>query len=253
MTMTLGVLKPLLTLLFLPPVGPMLLLLLACLLAKKYQRWAWRMVIVSCLSLWLLGSQAAAYGLSRLLLKTYEPVNAAALEKAQAIVVLSGGIDLHAPEYGEAVLNNHSHARLRYGAHLKRITHLPMMFAGGKGWAAGPLQSQSEAEVAAQTALRELNMSIDWLDSESKDTRQNAEYAYQILAPEGKKRILLVTNDWHMQRSVRNFEAAGFTVIPAPMGYLQTPNNPLFDYLPSAGGMVSTQFILKEWIGRLLT
>ncbi len=251
--MTLGVLKPLLTLLFLPPVGPMLLLLLACLLAKKYQRWAWRMVIVSCLSLWLLGSQAAAYGLSRLLLKTYEPVNAAALEKAQAIVVLSGGIDLHAPEYGEAVLNNHSHARLRYGAHLKRITHLPMMFAGGKGWAAGPLQSQSEAEVAAQTALRELNMSIDWLDSESKDTRQNAEYAYQILAPEGKKRILLVTNDWHMQRSVRNFEAAGFTVIPAPMGYLQTPNNPLFDYLPSAGGMVSTQFILKEWIGRLLT
>ncbi len=251
--MTLGVLKPLLTLLFLPPVGPMLLLLLACLLAKKYQRWAWRMVIVSCLSLWLLGSQAAAYGLSRLLLKTYEPVNAAAIEKAQAIVVLSGGIDLHAPEYGEAVLNNHSHARLRYGAHLKRITHLPMMFAGGKGWAAGPLQSQSEAEVAAQTALRELNMSIDWLDSESKDTRQNAEYAYQILAPEGKKRILLVTNDWHMQRSVRNFEAAGFTVIPAPMGYLQTPNNPLFDYLPSAGGMVSTQFILKEWIGRLLT
>lgn len=251
--MTLGVLKPLLTLLFLPPVGPMLLLLLACLLAKKYQRWAWRMVIVSCLSLWLLGSQAAAYGLSRLLLKTYEPVNAAAIEKAQAIVVLSGGIDLHAPEYGEAVLNNHSHARLRYGAHLKRITHLPMMFAGGKGWAASPLQSQSEAEVAAQTALRELNMSIDWLDSESKDTRQNAEYAYQILAPEGKKRILLVTNDWHMQRSVRNFEAAGFTVIPAPMGYLQTPNNPLFDYLPSAGGMVSTQFILKEWIGRLLT
>jgi uncharacterized SAM-binding protein YcdF (DUF218 family) len=128
-----------------------------------------------------------------------------------------------------------------------------MMFSGGKGWSAGPLQSQSEAEVAAQTALRELNMSIDWLESESKDTRQSAEYAYQILAPEGKKRILLVTNEWHMQRSVRNFEAAGFTVIPAPMGYLQTPNNPLFDYLPSSGGMGTTQLILKEWIGRLLT
>jgi uncharacterized SAM-binding protein YcdF (DUF218 family) len=231
----------------------MLLLLLACLLAKKYQRWAWRMVVVSCLSLCLLGSQAAAYGLSRLLLKTYDPVNAAALEKAQAIVVLGGGIDLHSPEYGEAVLNNTAHARLRYGAHLKRNTHLPMMFSGGKGWSAGPLQSQSEAEVAAQTALRELNMSIDWLESESKDTRQSAEYAYQILAPEGKKRILLVTNEWHMQRSVRNFEAAGFTVIPAPMGYLQTPNNPLFDYLPSSGGMGTTQLILKEWIGRLLT
>ena len=251
--MTLGVLKPLLTLLFLPPVGPMLLLLVACLIANKYRRLAWRMVVVSCLSLWILGSQAAAYGLSRLLLKTYDPVNAAALEKAQAIVVLGGGVDLHAPEYGEAVLNNAAHARLRYGAHLKRSTHLPMMFAGGKGWSAGPMQLQSEAEVAAQTALRDLNMTIDWLDSESKDTRQSAEYAYQILAPEGKKSILLVTNDWHMQRSVRNFEAAGFTVIPAPMGYLQTPTNPLFDYLPSAGGMGTTQFILKEWIGRLMT
>jgi uncharacterized SAM-binding protein YcdF (DUF218 family) len=231
----------------------MLLLLVACLIANKYRRLAWRMVVVSCLSLWILGSQAAAYGLSRLLLKTYDPVNAVALEKAQAIVVLGGGVDLHAPEYGEAVLNNAAHARLRYGAHLKRSTHLPMMFAGGKGWSAGPMQLQSEAEVAAQTALRDLNMTIDWLDSESKDTRQSAEYAYQILAPEGKKSILLVTNDWHMQRSVRNFEAAGFTVIPAPMGYLQTPINPLFDYLPSAGGMVTTQFILKEWIGRLMT
>ncbi len=250
--MTLGVLKPLLTLLFLPPVGPMLLLLVACLIANKYRRLAWRMVVVSCLSLWLLGSQAAAYGLSRLLLKTYDPVNAAAIEKAQAIVVLGGGIDLYAPEYGEAVLNNAAHARLRYGAHLKRSTHLPMMFAGGKGWSAGPMQLQSEAEVAAQTASRDLNVTIDWLDSESKDTRQSAEYAYQILAPEGKKSILLVTNDWHMQRSVRNFEAAGFTVIPAPMGFLQTPNNPLFDYLPSAGGMGNTQLILKEWIGRLM-
>ena len=251
--MTLGVLKPLLTLLFLPPVGPMLLLLVACLMGHKHRRLAWHMVVVSCLSLWIFGSQAAAYGLSRLLLKTYDPVNVSALEKAQAIVVLGAGIDLHAPEYGEAVLNQVAHARLRYGAHLKRSTHLPLMFAGGKGWSAGPMQLQSEAEVAAQTALRDLNMTIDWLDSESRDTRQSADYAYQILAPEGKKSILLVTNDWHMQRSVRNFEAAGFTVMPAPMGFLQTPNNPLFDYLPSPGGMGATQFILKEWIGRLMT
>lgn len=251
--MTLGVLKPLLTLLFLPPVGPMLLLVLACLMVRKHQRLAWRMVVISCISLWIFGSHATAYGLSRLLLKTYPPVNTSEIDKAQAIVVLGGGIELQAPEYGEPVLGAYSHARLRYGAHLKRITQLPMLFAGGKGWSAGSLQMHSEAEVAAQTALRELNMNIEWLDTESRDTRQSAEFAYEILAPEGKKCILLVTNDWHMQRSVRNFERAGFTVIPAPMGYLQAPSNPLFDYLPSSGGMSSTHFVLKEWIGRLLT
>jgi len=42
-------------------------------------------------------------------------------------------------------------------------------------------------------------------------------------------------------------------VIPAPMGFIQPPQTPLFDYLPSAGGLGATQLIFKEWLGLLLT
>jgi uncharacterized SAM-binding protein YcdF (DUF218 family) len=128
-----------------------------------------------------------------------------------------------------------------------------MLFAGGKGWGASAEQASSEAEVAAATLRRDTGMQIEWLDTTSRDTRENAQQAYEILAPLDKKRILLVTNAWHMARSVKQFERAGFTVIPAPMGFIQPPQTPLFDYLPSAGGLGATQLILKEWLGLLLT
>ena len=56
-----------------------------------------------------------------------------------------------------------------------------------------------------------------------------------------------------MARSVKQFEKAGFTVIPAPMGFIQPPQNPLFYYLPSAHVFGQTQLLLKEWLGLLLT
>ncbi len=96
-------------------------------------------------------------------------------------------------------------------------------------------------------------MAIEWLDKSSRDTRENALKAFEILAPLHKTTVLLVTNDWHMARSVKQFENAGFTVIPAPMGFIQPPQNPLMDYLPSASALGQTQLILKEWLGRLLT
>jgi uncharacterized SAM-binding protein YcdF (DUF218 family) len=56
-----------------------------------------------------------------------------------------------------------------------------------------------------------------------------------------------------MARSLRQFESAGFTVVPAPMGYTQPPENLLFDFLPSDGGMLTSNRILKEWLGLMLT
>jgi uncharacterized SAM-binding protein YcdF (DUF218 family) len=60
-----------------------------------------------------------------------------------------------------------------------------------------------------------------------------------------------VTHDWHIQRSVMLFEAAGFEVMPAPMGYTQPPLRWDTDYLPSAGGLQLTNRVLHEWLGRL--
>ena len=248
-----GALKPLLTALVLPPGGLLLLLILACLLARRFQRLAWALVLTSTTALWVLSCDATAYGLSRLLLTTYAPLSVEDESKAQAIVVLGGGVDLFAPEFGSEELTNTGYKRLVYAAYLAKRTQLPVLYAGGKGWGASSSQMGSEAEVAAHAMKRDFGLQLQWLDRESRDTRENASRAYELLSPLDKKRILLVTNDWHMQRSLRNFQQAGFSVTPAPMGYLQPPVNTPIDYLPTANGLRHSYWVLREWLGLVMT
>jgi uncharacterized SAM-binding protein YcdF (DUF218 family) len=56
-----------------------------------------------------------------------------------------------------------------------------------------------------------------------------------------------------MQRSLRNFQQAGFEVTPAPMGYLQPPVNIPIDYLPTANGLRHSVWVLREWFGLVMT
>lgn len=246
-----GPLKPLLTNLVMPPAGPLLLILLGAWLTRS-RRWAWVMVGTGAVMLWVLSCQATADGLNQWLLKSYPPVSALQLRDSQAIVVLGGGVKLKAPEYGEPILHNEAHMRLRYGIHLARQTRLPLVFSGGKGWAAPEQQTFSEADVAVRTLQLDAGMRFAWVDEQSRDTRENAELSYAQLAPKGITRIALVTNDWHMQRSVRHFEQAGFVVHPAPMGYVQPPLRWETDYLPSGHGLTATRHVLREWLGQLV-
>ena len=250
---SLGFLKPLLTALVLPPGGLLLLIFLAGLLVRKFQRAARVAVLICSLAMWLLACDATAYGLNRLLLTSYAPVSAKDLDKAQAIVVLGGGVEQFAPKYGGEELTDIAYKRLAYATLLAKRTELPMLYAGGKGWAASDSQRHSEAEVAEQTLARDFDRQLRWQDSTSRDTRENALRAFEILSPGGIQRIALVTNDWHMQRSVRNFEQAGFEVMPAPMGYLQPPVNLPIDFFPTANGLRHSYWVLREWLGIRLT
>jgi len=250
---SIGPLKPVLTALLLPPGGPLLLMFLAGLLAHRFWRQARAVVLFSSLAMWLLACDATAYGLNRLLLSTYAPVSAELAAQAQAMVVLGGGVDQFAPEYGGEELTEAAYKRLAYAAYLTKRTPLPLLYAGGKGWAAADTQLHSEAEVAAHTMTRDFGLQIQWLDSDSRDTRENALRAYAVLSPLDKKRILLVTHDWHMQRSLRNFQQAGFEVTPAPVGYLQPPVNMPIDYLPTANGLRHSVWVLREWLGLVMT
>ena len=248
---SLGTLKPLLSALVLPPGGLALLLLLAYLLARKLQRIAWTLVLLCGVTLWTLSCDATAYALNHWLLISYPAFNNQ--QQAQAIVVLGGGVDSFAPEYGEETLTDAGYKRLAYAAYLAKRTQLPVLYAGGKGWAASSAQINSEADVASLSMTRDFGLSLQWLDNTSRDTRENALNAYSVLSPLNKKRILLVTHDWHMQRSMRNFEQAGFEVIPAPMGYLQPPASLSVDYLPTANGLRHSFWVLREWLGLKFT
>lgn len=254
---TLLALKPILTALVLPATSGLL-----ALFALLF--WAWRnrlraaglpvaLAGATTLLLWLLSCQAVAIWLSVHLLPQVRPISPEDLkpQHVQAIVILGGGVENDAVEYGGPTLSPDAMSRLLYGVHLSRATQLPMAYTGGIGWA-GQTGQTSEAEVAALALSRLGSTALRWQEKQSRDTRENALLTAALLKNDGITHIALVTHAWHMPRSVRQFEAAGLRVVPAPMGYIRSDVAPLLQWLPSGNGLRESGWVIKEWLGLLL-
>lgn len=250
-----GELKPLLTALVLPPAGPLILLAVAALLAwRRWRRTAFALAAFATLSLGLLSSTVFAVWLAGALLPRVAPASPESViaARTQAVVVLGGGIEPEAPEYGAPQPSTATLARLRYGVHLARATGLPLAFTGGVGWARAGTGVDSEARVA-QAALAEWGVVLRWRDDAARDTQENAARMKEVLAAAGVTRIALVTHAWHMPRALRRFEAEGFSVVPAPTGFILAGPWTASDMLPSAAALQDSRAVLREWLAlRLL-
>jgi uncharacterized SAM-binding protein YcdF (DUF218 family) len=200
--------------------------------------------------LWLLSCQAVAIWLALNLLPQVSPVSLRELQDqhVQAIVVLGGGVESNAPEYNDATLSPDAMMRLLFGVYLSRISNLPMAYTGGRGWS-GPDDQLSEADVAALALSRIDAPSLRWRENLSRDTHENAINTAAMLQRDGIVRIALITNAWHMPRSLREFEHAGFEVTPAPMGYVQNDVKHLLQWLPSGKGLRDSAWVLRECLG----
>ena len=250
--MGLGALKALLTSLAMPPLAPLLLALLGVALAWRKRRVGLALVALSLAVLWLLSCHGTAVWLARTALPQFDAVTAAQLKarQVQAIVVLGGGLLTGAPEYGGAPQPSvFTAARLRYGVWLARQSALPVAFTGGIGWAADGMQPVSEADVAARTAQQDYGFTLRWREGASRDTWENALLLAPLLRQDGVQRIALVTDAWHMARSVDAFQRAGFVVTPAPMAFTLPIESGLLQWLPSAQGLVASRQVLRECLG----
>ena len=250
--MELGILKPLLTSMAMPPLALLLLALLGLLLAFRKKRGGLALATVALLALWLLSCHGMAVWLARHALPQFPAVSAAQLKsgKVQAIVILGGGLLPEAPEYGGLPQPSPSTAaRLRYGIWLARQSGLPVAFTGGTGWAAVGMQPASEAEVAGQVALQDYGFKLRWRETASRDTSGNARLLAPLLQKDGVQRIALVTDSWHMARSVDAFERAGLAVTPAPTGFTLPVESGFLQWLPSPRGLMASQQVLRECLG----
>jgi uncharacterized SAM-binding protein YcdF (DUF218 family) len=165
--------------------------------------------------------------------------------EAQAIVVLGGGRDINAPEYGGDTVGWASLERLRYGAKLQRQTGLPLLVTGGKP-DGGEL---SEGEIMRRVLEREFGVPVRWVEDRSDNTRENAYFSRELLKGGGVQTIYLVTHAWHMPRAKRVFEAAGFKVVPAGVGFHQTKAPTALDFLPDARALEGSVRYIHEIIG----
>lgn len=253
--------KPFLTALLLPPVPFFLLTLIGARLLLSRRGLGWLLILFSVAMMWLSACTGAARGLSLLLL---HPPAAMSFDRMRelradvqakrpvAIVILGGGTEPFAPEYGVSSLRDASLERLRFGIWLSSQTGAPMAFSGGVGWAQG--DSTPEARVAGRIAAEEFGRAIRWLEEDSRDTRGNAVRTMALLKPAGIRHVVVVTHGYHMDRALRAFsEAAGsdVTVEPAPMGLAWRMAVPALEWMPSSHGFQAMRNVLRELAGKV--
>jgi uncharacterized SAM-binding protein YcdF (DUF218 family) len=255
--------KPVLVALALPPVPWLILVLVGARLIPWRRFIGWLAILVAVAGLWLSACAGIGEWMMRSLMSPPPPLNAeriAALKKGAAtgkpgvvVLMLGGGREARAPEYGVASLSPFSLERLRYGVWLSRETGAPMMFSGGLGHAAEP--GTPEADVAAEIAQREFLRPLRWAESKSRDTRENARYSIDALREQEVTQLVLVTHGWHMQRALRAFkeEAARaqlkWEIVPAPMGLAPVVERPVLRWVPSSEGAQLVRAVMREKIG----
>ena len=261
--------KPVMAALLMPPVPFLVVAVAGACVARARPRAARALVILACVATWLCACSGVARWLEAHGLDEPAPLSLseraalkarAAAGEPLAIVVLGGGVDDVAPEYGRPNLGKEAYERLRYAAWLNHQTGIPILASGGRGWGAPDATNPPEATRTAELAQEELGTPVRWMESTSRDTHENAVNSVAMLQAAGVREIVLVTHGWHMPRALHEFRAAAaaagasapIRITPATMGQAYPAGSALFRWMPSDAGFQRTRQAWHEILGALV-
>jgi len=244
--------EKILTALALPPGGPLLLGLLGLLLAWRQWRSGLALILLALASLWLLATPAVSDLLRASLEDRFPPLALDEVSRADAIVVLGGGIR---PPHRDDPLPNLGRAADRYwhAARLWRAGKAPEILISG-----GALPWRNSAGSEAESAVRllvELGVPAPRivLEPSSLNTRQNARLSADLLRARDARRILLVTSALHMRRALARFRSTGLEVIPVAADHeAGQPPTGVLAWLPDSDALDGSRRALKEYLGASL-
>ena len=239
-------------LLLLPPGINLLLILLAFWVGRWSRALSIALFSLSLVTLYAFSTPFVAQGL----MSQLQPTTAlrlslqAADQKDTAIVVLAGGRRNAAPEFDDIdTVSPRTLERLRYAARLQRQTHLPVLLSGGKVFG----ESTAEAVLMNDSFISDFRGAPHWLETKSRNTRENAEYSAKILKENNISTIYLVTDATHMPRAQYWFEQHSLKVIPAPTGFNRDGSGNIgpLAWVPNARALEMSSNVLHERLGLL--
>ncbi|MBV8380058.1 MAG: YdcF family protein [Paucibacter sp.] len=252
------VLKAVLLVLLLPPVPWLLAIVAGVVLVRRRPRPARWLMIGGVVAIWVSCTEGAAQLLSVHVLHVPAGLHKAELAALRqqgvehhdvAVLVLGGGANPNVPEYdGDAALKPWTMERLHYGLWLARRIDAPIGFTGGVGWAANGMKI-SEAELAQRVAANDYGLPLRWVESQSRDTRENAHYSLPMLASSNIHTVVIVTTGMHMPRALRDFRAElppGMRLVAAPVSLRADATSEVLDWCPSFHGLERVQYALYE-------
>ena len=110
--------------------------------------------------------------------------------------------------------------------------------------------ASSEAQLMQRALEEDFGVPVAAIEDGSSNTAQNARLSRAAFS---YRTIVLVTHAMHMQRAKRQFERAGFTVVPAPLGFVSAHccGYVFGDFLPSLQGLMNSHYVTYEAAGAL--
>ena len=241
----------LLSSLILPPTGLVIIGILGIGLSFIWKKLGIWIAGVSMLGL-LLCSMPVVSGALVDSLQTFPALETKDLKKiavsVDAIVVLAGGRNEAAPEYGGDTVSNFTLERVRYAAWIAKRTGLPLIVSGGRLHH----DNESLAELMKEVLQKEFIVVVDDIESESRTTYENAELTAKLLKNHNMKKIFLITHAWHMPRAISAFKHFNVDVVPAPTAfYGRFPKFHWDMLIPSAEAMTYSGIAFHEIAGEL--
>ena len=241
------------------PLGLTCVLLIGVLAIRDQTVWMRRLAALALLVLGLGSNRLVSMALQRSLERRHPPLDGPV--EADAIVVLGGGTREGAPPRPSAEVGE-AGDRVIYAARLYEAGAAPrVIVTGGEAPYANPGEGSGDEVMGG--FVRWLGVDDDALivETESRNTYENAARTREILRDRGISRILLVTSATHMPRAYRIFRRFDeLTVIPAPTDFQVTDSDwryytqldlgvQLMNLLPQADAVLATSMTLKEYLG----
>jgi uncharacterized SAM-binding protein YcdF (DUF218 family) len=188
--------------------------------------------------------------LTYLLEKDFRPKDITSIEKADAIVVLSGMVTNVKGDKEFKYEFTGSVDRILAGIKLIEKNKAPYLILtrGKVPWSKG----KPEGEILLDFVL---NYGIEKqkiiLTENVQNTDQEAK-AVKKLFPNKDQKIILVTSAFHMPRAIKVFQAAGVDVVPFPVDFRSSNQKfSLMNLIPQASAFDNTSHFIREMQGRI--
>lgn len=147
------------------------------------------------------------------------------------------------------VLGGPSTARDRTGAILQKRYKVDVVLTGYNGEAERMQKYMLEQGIPAEKII---------LEPKAANTKEHVKYVLPIALDKSYKKVTVVTNAYHMPRSMMNFEKPfkekGIEVLPYPCGYY-TPREyrprPKFEWVPDIRNLERSTIAWHEYLGML--
>ncbi|WP_437486998.1 YdcF family protein [Sorangium sp. So ce1014] len=205
------------------------------------------------LALWLLSMPWVSSGLVRRMSTQPRDLRAelaGSSPERRVLVILTAGID--ADEFGTPAMERQSANGIERGLGAARVYRT---YGFGHVIVSGQDVRLERTELAGAMADLLVELGVPrkkiLLETESRDTRENAIYSAKIARSLSAEAVVVVTSALHMPRSIRMFERAGLDVLPAPIRFEALPHKGPGQLIPSSLTLRRSHRAVHELVGLL--